>query len=277
MLRMTFSPWNFLCVGPLGGAWLERDGWNQRASSLRSGGGESDLIATCAIGEQKTPKLWAPPVAIDLCKIGMANGSYPLFELPDQGAKIPGSGEKIPGSGEKVPSSGGKIPVPRKTGNSSSGHCSRRLIGPTGDWGELRAQPLPSWPSPDLIQVVMHGLDPCIPAQWRRDNPWRLTDLIAASRLLDARLKAGQDALDHSRGSCIVMHGHDLDKPGHDDFTPARVLNSWLDCCVHLLIRFMGKSASGTAQPLLNHCILSVGSPDCGPTPRPMASNPSRT
>jgi hypothetical protein len=60
----------------------------------------------------------------------------------------------------------------------------------------------------------MHGLDPCIPAQWRRDNPRRLIDLIAGPRLLDARLKAGQDALDHSRVSCIVMHGLDPNKPG---------------------------------------------------------------
>jgi hypothetical protein len=53
--------------------------------------------------------------------------------------------------------------------------------------------------------IVLHGLDPCIQATMA-------ARLIAASRLLDARLKAGQD-VGPPRGSC---HGLDQDKPGHD-------------------------------------------------------------
>jgi hypothetical protein len=68
------------------------------------------------------------------------------------------------------------------------------------------------------VRLVMHGLDPCIPALWRRDKPRRSAHLYPIRRglissprprLLDARLRAGQDALDHPNGSRLVMHGLD--------------------------------------------------------------------
>jgi hypothetical protein len=63
-----------------------------------------------------------------------------------------------------------------------------------------------------------------------------LTDLVAASRLLDARLKAGQDALDHRRGFCLVMQGLDpcipakwrRDKSRRSDWIPSPDLASWM-------------------------------------------------
>jgi hypothetical protein len=75
----------------------------------------------------------------------------------------------------------------------------------------------PSWPSPDLIRglsrldrgsgAVMHGLDPCIQATWRRDKPRRSDRSHRRISPPGCPAQAGQDALGRRAGPASSCTG----------------------------------------------------------------------